>query len=36
MGIEYGPFVQELRVFTKAFQLKQLGEFVEPFLEKKE
>jgi CheY-like chemotaxis protein len=36
MGIEYGPFVQKLRVFTKAFQLKQLGEFVKPFLEKKE
>jgi PAS domain S-box-containing protein len=36
MGEKYGPFVQKLRGFTKAFQLKQLSEFVKPFLENKE
>jgi len=36
MGEEYGPFVQELRIFSKAFQLKELSEFVKPFLEKME
>ncbi len=35
MGKEYEPFVHELRGFTKTFQLKQLCEFVKPYVETK-
>ena len=34
MREEYRPFAQQLRIFTKGFQLKKLSEFVKPFLEK--